>query len=110
MSYVIRVSFLGALILYRFVSKCELWCRSQTWLGSGIAVSCGVGHRHGLDQALLRLWCRTAAIAPIRLLAWVLVCCRCDPKKTKDRKKKKGFEAVFHQSRDTIIPETMKAD
>ena len=32
----------------------ELWCRSQTWLKSGIAV----------------LWCRPAAVAPIRPLAW----------------------------------------
>ena len=22
---------------------CELWCRLQTWLGSGVTVSCGVG-------------------------------------------------------------------
>ena len=32
----------------------ELWCRS----------------RHGSDLALLRLWCRPAATAPIQLLAW----------------------------------------
>ena len=38
--------------------------------GSGVAVSCGVGHRHGSDLALLWLWCRPAAIAPIRPLAW----------------------------------------
>ena len=35
-----------------------------------IAVSCGVGRRHGLDPSLLRLWCRPAAIAPIGPLAW----------------------------------------
>jgi len=35
-----------------------------------VAVSCGVGHRHGLDLALLWLWCRPAAVAPIRPLAW----------------------------------------
>ena len=33
-------------------------------------MSCGVGHRHGLDLALLWLWHRLAATAPIRLLAW----------------------------------------
>ena len=38
--------------------------------GSGVAVSCGVGHRHGLDP--MSLWCRMAAAAPIRLLAWEL--------------------------------------
>ena len=31
-------------------------------------MSCGVGWRHGLD--LLWLWCRPAAMAPIRPLAW----------------------------------------
>ena len=35
-----------------------------------VAVSCGVGHRPGSDLALLRLWCRTAAAAPVRPLAW----------------------------------------
>ena len=33
-------------------------------------MSCGVGHRRGSDLALLWLWCRPAAIAPIRPLAW----------------------------------------
>ena len=34
--------------------------------GSSIAVSYGVDHRFGSDPALLWLWCRLAAIAPIR--------------------------------------------
>ena len=38
--------------------------------GSGVAVSCGVGHRHGSDPAWLWLWCRPVATAPFRLLAW----------------------------------------
>ena len=58
--------------------------------GSGVAVSCGVGRRHGLDLVLLWLWHRPAATAPIRPLAW-------EPpyaagaalKKTKKIKKKK---------------------
>ena len=33
------------------------------------AVSCGVGHRRGSDPALLWLWRRLAATAPIRPLA-----------------------------------------
>ena len=33
-------------------------------------MSCGVGGRHGLDLALLWLWCRPAATALIQLLAW----------------------------------------
>ena len=42
--------------------------------GSGIAVSCGVGRRFGLDLAVLWLWCRPAAVAPIQPLAWELTC------------------------------------
>ena len=38
--------------------------------GSDVAVSYGVGHRHGSDPALLWLWCRLAAIALIQPLAW----------------------------------------
>ena len=33
-------------------------------------MSCGVSLRHGSDPALLWLWRRLAAIAPIRTLAW----------------------------------------
>ena len=33
-------------------------------------MSCGVGCRHGSDPMLLRLWCKPAAVAPIRSLAW----------------------------------------
>ena len=33
-------------------------------------MSCGVGYRHDLDPVLLWLWCRLAATAPIRPLAW----------------------------------------
>ena len=53
----------------------ELWCRSQTWLGSHVAV----------------------AAAPIRPLAWELPCAertalKCKNKKTKKQKKKKERE------------------
>ena len=33
-------------------------------------MSCGVGHRCGLEPALLWLWLRLAAAVPIRPLAW----------------------------------------
>ena len=36
-------------------------------------MSCGAGHKSGLDVALLWLWCRPAAVAPIRPLAWGLL-------------------------------------
>ena len=35
-------------------------------------MSSGVGQRLGSDLALLWLWCRLAAVAPIRPLAWEL--------------------------------------
>ena len=35
-----------------------------------LLVSCGVGRGHGSDPELLWLWCRPAATAPIRPLAW----------------------------------------
>ena len=37
---------------------------------SNIALSCGMGHRLSLDLALLCLWHRPAAVAPIQPLAW----------------------------------------
>ena len=36
----------------------------------GLAMTCGVGCRHGSDPELLWLWRRPAAVAPIRPLAW----------------------------------------
>ena len=33
-------------------------------------MSCGIGHRHSSDPALLWLWHRPAAVAPIEPLAW----------------------------------------
>jgi len=38
---------------------------SQWVKGSGIAMSCGIVHRHGLDLALQWLWHRLAAAALI---------------------------------------------
>ena len=43
---------------------------SLSGLGSGFAMSCGVGQRHGLDLAWLWLWCRPAAAPSIRPPAW----------------------------------------
>ena len=40
------------------------------WVKDPIAISCGVGHRCGLDSELLWLWCRPAVTAPIRPLTW----------------------------------------
>ena len=37
-------------------------------------MSCGVGHRRGLDLALLWLWCKPVATALMRPLAWEPPC------------------------------------
>ena len=53
-------------------------------------MNCGVGHRHGSYLELLWLWCRPAAIAPIRFLAWVLpYAAPAALKRPKEKKKKK---------------------
>ena len=38
--------------------------------GPDVAMSCGGGGRQGLDLALLQLWYRPAAVAPVLPLAW----------------------------------------
>ena len=43
-----------------------------TGLGSGVAVSYGVGQTRGSDPRLLWSWCRPAAVAPFWPLAWEL--------------------------------------
>ena len=57
------------------------------WVKDQASVSYRIGHRRGLDLALPWLWCRLAAIAPIRSLAQELpLCCRCSPKNQKTNK------------------------
>ena len=55
-------------------------------------MSCPVGRRCGSDPELLWLWCRPAAVAPIRPVAWELpyavsVALKKDQKKKKKKKK-----------------------
>ena len=65
----------------------DLWPRS-VGEGSSIAISCGVGHKCSSDPALLWLWCKPAAAAPIGPLAWELSHATGSALK---RKKKKTF-------------------
>ena len=66
--------------------------------GSGVAVSCGISCRHGSDLALLWLWCRLAATAPIRPLAGEPPCAvGADLEKAKRPKKKKKKEREREQ-------------
>ena len=56
-------------------------------------MSCGVGFRQGSDLALLWLWHRPAAVAPIRLLAWEPpYAAGSGPRKGKKTKKQKEKE------------------
>ena len=56
-------------------------------LGSGVAVSSGVGNRHTSGLALW-LWCRQAAAVPVRLLAWELSHAMGEALKSKKEKEK----------------------
>ena len=58
-------------------------------------MSCGVGRRCGLDLALLWLWHRPAAVAPIKPPAWEPPYAVGEALK---RKKKKKWEAPLHGS------------
>ena len=58
-------------------------------LRTGIAMSYDVGHRLGSDSALLWLWRRLEAVAPISTPSLGnSVCCECGPIKEKKMKKK----------------------
>ena len=60
------------------------------------ALPWAVGHRHGSDPALLWLWCRPAAVALIRLLAWEHPCAVGEAlKREKKRKEKKFTKFIF---------------
>ena len=66
-----------------------------------MAVSCGVGRRHGSDLALLWLWRRPAATAPIRPLAWESPCAAGAALKSKNKTKlneTQSLKKVFHGS------------
>ena len=67
--------------------------------GSGVAVSCGVDQRRGLDLVLLWVWCRLAAAAPFPSLG-ISICHRCGPKKQKKKGDSRG-ETERHRDRET---------
>ena len=58
--------------------------------GFGVAVGYGVGHRRGLDPALLWLWHKLAAVAQIQPLAWKPPYATSTALKIKRKKKKEG--------------------
>ena len=70
--------------------------------GSGVAVSRGVGCRCNLDPALLWLWCRLAAAAPIGPLAQELPYVAGVALKRKEKSRwKAGLLAELDQRQET---------
>ena len=81
-----RVQSLASLSELSIWPCCKLWCSSQAWLGSGVAVaviwtsSCGSNSTLSLGTS---------------------ICCRWCPKKKKKKKKKKGLPSgMFLPSQD----------
>ena len=71
-------------------------------------MSCGVGCRCGSDPALLWLWCRPVATAPIQPLAWeppYAAGAALEMAKRQKKKKKNLFSQLdykFHEGKDSI--------
>jgi len=61
-------------------------------------MSSGVGCRHGLDMALLWLWHRLAATAPIQPLTWEPPYAVGVALKKEKRKKRKTLRVIFKYS------------
>ena len=77
---------------WKWIWLWSMGCGFNPWLRSvcqrsGIAVSCDVSCRHSWDPALLWLWCRPAAVAPIWPLFWELPCATSVALKSKKKKK-----------------------
>ena len=73
-------------------------------------MSYGVGRRQGSDTVLLWLWCRPAATAPIKPLAWeppyaveVALEKAKRQKKKKERKKENDYILFIHSSADGCL-------
>ena len=71
-------------------------------------MSCGVGHRRGSDLALLWLWCRPVATAPIRPLAWeppyaMGAALENAKKKRKEKEKRNAFQEKIDRYDNTEI-------
>ena len=67
---------------------------------SGIAASCGIGHRCDSDPALLWWWHRPATAALIQSLGWKLPCATHEALK----EKKKHFRFTEKLKRKYVVP------
>ena len=65
-------------------------------------MSCGVGRRRGSDPALLWLWRRPAATAPIEPLAWEPPYAAGVAQEMAKKKKKKLKATLIKKNRETV--------
>ena len=86
----VRISHCGLVSMKMWVGP---MAPSQWVKDLALPVSCGVDYRYGLGPLLLWLWCRLAATAPIRPLAWELLYAPSVSLKSKIKKKKKKKKA-----------------
>src|SRR5512145_2039697 len=83
-------------------------------------MSCGVGCRRGSDPAVLWLWLRPVATAPIQSLAWeppyaagaaqeraTITTTTTTTKKTKDKKKKKKKKKKLKEKKTLLCSDIM---
>ena len=70
-------------------------------------LSCGVGGRRGSDLALLWLWCRPAATAPIGPLAWEPPYAAGAALKRKKKKEEEGKEETTVELFNTGSPKNL---
>ena len=66
-------------------------------------MSCGVGHRHNSDPALLWLWCRLVATPLIRPLAWQPPCAKGAALEKAERLKEKKKRTGCQQNTGTSV-------
>ena len=69
-------------------------------------MTCGIGHSRSSDPALLWVWCRPAAAAPVQPLAWELPCATGVALKKKKKKKKDESNLRFRvrwKSKNVIV-------
>ena len=78
----------------------------------GIAVSCGAGCRCSFDPTLLWLWCRLAATAPMRPLAWeppYIVGAALEKTKRPKKKRERARERAVYEPGSKSWPATDSA-